>query len=216
MAVLAFVTVALLRGFLLTIAGEQSVSIGDQLGLLKRGNVLLGLAVTFARLGGNSLFYTYLTPYLLETVGAPSTAVKVILFAFGLASLVGTDIGGRSADRAGHHSTLVWTKLFHIAALIVIPLLSGSVFATAVALIVWSVMAWASAAPQQMRISAIEPDKAAMLIGLNQSTMQLGIAAGAGLGGIIINVWPATTLPLIGAAAVLISLVLLQIGRKQA
>lgn len=62
-------------------------------------------------------------------------------------------------------------------------------------------MAWASAAPQQMRISAIEPDKAAMFIGLNQSTMQLGIAAGAGLGGIIINAWPATTLPLIGAAA---------------
>lgn len=215
MAILAIIAIALLRGFLPTIEGEEGASIADQLGLLKKKTVLLGLAVTLAWLGGYSLFYTYLTPFLLNTVHASSYAVTIILFAFGLASLFGTHIGGRSADKTGHHSTLVWTKLLHVVALAVIPLLTGSVIATAVALIVWSLMAWASAAPQQMRISAIEPEKAAMLIGLNQSTMQLAIAAGAGLGGVVINTWPATTLPIIGAVVVLFSLILMQIGKKK-
>lgn len=93
--------------------------------------------------------------------------------------------------------------------------MSGRGIASAIALIIWILMAWGSATPQQMPISAIEPEKAAMLIGLNQSTMQLAIAAGAGLGGVVINTWPATTLPIIGAVVVLFSLILMQIGKKK-
>ncbi|MCK1802617.1 hypothetical protein MTQ12_06050 [Brevibacterium sp. R8603A2] len=150
----------------------------------------------------------YLTPYLLEPVGATGDTVTLVLFLFGLASLIGTQLGGANTDRRGHHVALVVTKSVHVLALLALPLFAGAVGGSIAILIIWSLAAWGSAAPQQMRVSSLEPSAAPMLIGLNQSTMQLGIAMGAGGGGALVAMFGVGILPWIAAAAVLASLIL--------
>jgi len=207
-AVLSAISLVLVRAILPSMPGEPSATVADQLRLLGRRSVLVGLAITLLWLGGYSLAYTYLTPYLLEPVGATGDTVTLVLFLFGLASLIGTQLGGAITDRRGHHVALVVTKSVHVLALLALPLFAGAVGGSIAILIIWSLAAWGSAAPQQMRVSSLEPSAAPMLIGLNQSTMQLGIAMGAGGGGALVAMFGVGILPWIAAAAVLASLIL--------
>lgn len=209
LAGLALISTAIIRLTLPPLPGVAGGRLADQLGHLRHRQVILGLIITLLWLGGYSLFYTYLTPYLLGPVGSSSLTVTLVLFVFGLASLVGTFFGGRHADRHSHRSALMIGKPLHVLALVALPLVSGSIWATTAVLILWSLSAWSSAAPQQMRIAAIKPGAADVLIGLNQSTMQLAIAAGAGLGGALIPAIGVNMLPFAAAVPVLISLLLL-------
>lgn len=215
LAILAAISAILVRLALPPLEGRAGVRLRDQLGLLRDTRVLTGLSITLLWLGGYSIAYTYLTPYLSGPVAASSLAVTLILFVFGLASLVGTHLGGRHADKRGHFHALATGKTIHVIILIAIPLMSGSVWITAAAIVVWSLSAWSSAAPQQMRISDIEPSSADTLIGLNQSTMQLGIAAGAGIGGALIPAVGLHALPWVAAFPVLASLLLLWLAHKK-
>ncbi|MDX8504787.1 hypothetical protein RFM40_05445 [Mesorhizobium sp. VK22E] len=54
------------------------------------------------------------------------------------------------------------------------------------ALIVWSFTGWATFAPQQSRLLSIEPENGPLVIALNNSTIYLGSALGAALGGLLI------------------------------
>lgn len=91
---------------------------------------------------GKFTYYTCLTPCLLGPVAASIAAVTIILFLFGLASLIGTHLGGRHADRRGHFHALVLGKTVHVLILVAIPFLAGSPWIAAGAIIVWSISAW--------------------------------------------------------------------------
>jgi DHA1 family putative efflux transporter-like MFS transporter len=96
----------------------------------------------------------------------------------------------------------------HVLVLAALPVATGSLWATGALLLLWSLSAWSSAAPQQLRISSIDPPSADVLIGLNQSTMQLAIAAGAAIGGALIPAIGIDRLPWAAVALVLTSGVL--------
>jgi DHA1 family putative efflux transporter-like MFS transporter len=54
-------------------------------------------------------------------------------------------------------------------------------------LVLWSFAAWSTGPTQQFNLVRIEPNYSGIMLGLNQSMMQLSMAAGAGMGGIIID-----------------------------
>ena len=72
----------------------------------QKPKVALGLAITFFWLGGYSIAYTYLSPYLLHVSGLNEGLISAALFAFGIASLIGSKFGGFSTDRWGVPLTL--------------------------------------------------------------------------------------------------------------
>ncbi|MED3575504.1 MFS transporter [Cytobacillus praedii] len=169
------------------IEGDKPVSLHQQLALFKKRKVILGLSITLFWLGGYSIAYTYLSPYLLNVSGISDKILSTALLVFGIASLIGSKFGGFSTDRWGIPFTLTSTMTLHIVMLILLSFLTNSVVGVMIVLILWSFSAWATAPTQQYLLATIEPESSAILLGLNQSIMQLAMAAGAGIGGIAVG-----------------------------
>lgn len=214
--------VALSHRFVLpALSPAASIPLRAQLAFLRRPAVLAGLMVTVLWMAGYVMTYSFLTPYLIGVQHLDGASISPLLLAFGLASLVGSRFGGSRTDRHGYHATLVASKLLQAACLLTLPLAawlwpSGSLYGVAAALIMWSATAWAAGPAQQIRAAALVPEARGVLVGLNQSGMQLGIALGTALGGMATQSISLAGLPWLSAVLVLGSLVLMGFCRRLA
>lgn len=77
--------------------------------------------------------------------------------------------------------------ILHIVMLILFSLITHTYVGVVIILILWSFAAWTSAPAQQFNLATIKPESSGVLLGLNQSMMQLSMAAGAGIGGIFVE-----------------------------
>ncbi|MDQ0496457.1 DHA1 family putative efflux transporter-like MFS transporter [Paenibacillus brasilensis] len=187
--------------------GDQPVPLLQQFALLKKPEVALGLAITFFWLGGYSLVYTYISPYLLNVSGVGEDMLSSVLLAFGIASLIGSKIGGYSADRKGVSFTLFGGIMLHVISLLLLPFAAHSLSAVFALLILWSFAAWTTGPTQQYNLVTLVPESSGVMLSLNQSTMQLAMAAGAGIGGVVIGQISLVSITWFGAAGVAIAIV---------
>lgn len=191
------------------VKGDTPVPLSQQLRFLKNPRTFLGLSITFFWLGGYSVAYTYISPYLLTVAGLHENVLSGVLLAFGIASLIGSKFGGYSTDKWGVASTLTGGMMLHIAALILLTvavMFTSSWLPIVAILMLWSFAAWSSGPTQQYNLVRIEPNYSGIMLSLNQSTMQLSMAAGAGIGGIVIGQFSLTPITWVGAIGVLIAI----------
>ncbi|MDU4694523.1 MULTISPECIES: MFS transporter [Paenibacillus] len=189
------------------IQGDKPVRLIKQFALLKKPPVLIALAITFFWLGGYSLAYTYISPFLLEVSHLNESLISAALLAFGIASLIGSKVGGYSADQRGIRFTLVSGMVLHVISLILLSFVSQSVMAIFAILILWSVAAWSSAPAQQFNLVTLVPESSSIMLSLNSSMMQLAMAAGAGIGGLIVEQTSLASLTWFGILGVLIAII---------
>lgn len=192
------------------IKGDAPVPLSKQLAFLKNGNVSLGLGITFFWLGGYSIAYTYISPYLLDVAGLNEGMLSGVLLAFGIASLVGSKFGGFSTDKWGVFPTLTGGMLLHVAALLLLSItvaFTNSWLPIVGILVLWSFAAWSSGPTQQFNLVRIEPNYSGIMLSLNQSMMQLSMAAGAGIGGIFIDQVSLSSITWIGMIGVILAII---------
>lgn len=187
--------------------GDKPVPLIKQFALLKKPQVLVALAITFFWLGGYSLAYTYLSPFLLEVTHLHESLISAALFVFGVASLIGSKVGGYSADKRGIKYTLVSGMVLHVISLILLSLVGQSVIAVFAILILWSFAAWSSAPAQQFNLVSLVPESSGVMLSLNSSMMQLAMAVGAGIGGLIVNRVSLASITWFGVLGVLIAII---------
>ncbi|TDQ33453.1 MFS transporter [Aureibacillus halotolerans] len=196
--------------------GDKPVPLLQQLALFKKPRVAIGLAITFFWLGGYSIAYTYLSPYLLTISGVSDHLLSSVLLVFGIASLVGSKFGGFSTDRWGVSATLIGGMGLHIIMLVLFSLVTHSYIGVIIILALWSFAAWSSGPTQQYHLAKIEPESSGVLLGLNQSMMQLAMAAGAGMGGIFVSKVSLSSITWIGALGVAIAIFLTIVSSRTA
>ncbi|WP_318627451.1 MFS transporter [Paenibacillus polymyxa] len=187
--------------------GDRPVPLLQQFALLKKPEVALGLGITFFWLGGYSLAYTYISPYLLNVSGVGEDMLSSVLLAFGIASLIGSKIGGYSADKKGIPFTLLGGMVLHGISLLLLPFAAHSLIAVFALLILWSFAAWTTGPTQQYNLVTLVPESSGVMLSLNQSTMQLAMAAGAGIGGVVVGQVSLASITWFGAAGVGIAIV---------
>lgn len=213
-ALLGIIAMIILSFAIPRIKGDAPIPLRQQLSLLKKPKVALGLSITFFWLGGYSIAYTYLSPYLLEVSGLGDKYLSGALLIFGIASMIGSKIGGFSTDRWGVHRTLSSGLALHIVMLILLSVVTHTLLGVMMVLMLWSFSAWSSGPTQQYHLTTIEPEASGVMLGLNQSMMQLAMAAGAGVGGIAIETISLTSITWIGAAGIAIAILALVILNK--
>ncbi|MGG4128873.1 MFS transporter [Paenibacillus illinoisensis] len=213
-ALLGIIAMIILSFAIPRIKGDAPIPLRQQLSLLKKPKVALGLSITFFWLGGYSIAYTYLSPYLLEVSGLGDKYLSGALLIFGIASMIGSKIGGFSTDRWGVHRTLSGGLALHIVMLILLSVVTHTLLGVMIVLLLWSFSAWSSGPTQQYHLTTIEPEASGVMLGLNQSMMQLAMAAGAGVGGIAIETISLTSITWIGAAGIAIAIFALVILNK--
>ncbi|MDE1451886.1 Purine efflux pump PbuE [Bacillus paralicheniformis] len=206
-ALLGFIAMIIISFMIPHTEGDKPVPIRQQLSLLKKRKVAMGLSITFFWLGGYSVAYTYLSPYLLTVSGISSHLLSGVLLIFGIASLVGSKFGGYSTDKWGVPFTLVGGMTLHVITLILLSLVTHSYIGVLVILILWSFAAWSTGPTQQYHLATIEPELSGVLLGINQSMMQFAMAVGAGAGGIFVENVSLASITWIGALGVMIAIV---------
>lgn len=213
-ALLGIIAMIILSFAIPRIKGDAPIPLRQQLSLLRKPKVALGLSITFFWLGGYSIAYTYLSPYLLEVSGLSDKYLSGALLIFGIASMIGSKIGGFSTDRWGVHRTLSGGLALHIVMLILLSVVTHTLLGVMIVLLLWSFSAWSSGPTQQYHLTTIEPEASGVMLGLNQSMMQLAMAAGAAVGGIAIETISLTSITWIGAAGIAIAILALVILNK--
>lgn len=187
--------------------GDKPVPLSKQLSLFRNRKVVIGLSITFFWLGGYSIAYTYLSPYLLTISGISDKLLSGVLLIFGIASLVGSKFGGYSTDRWGVSFTLIGGMALHIIMLVLLSIVTHSYIGVLIILILWSFAAWSTGPTQQYHLATIEPELSGVLLGINQSMMQLAMAVGAGIGGIFVEKVSLASITWIGALGVAIAII---------
>jgi DHA1 family inner membrane transport protein len=196
-------------------AGGEDGDWRSDLAALTRPQVLLGLLMTVFSWIGVFAAFTYIAPMLTEIAGFPEAAVSPILLVFGVGLVAGNLVGGRFADRQ-LMPALIASLLFlgvvlaamtfamheRIAAVVSVGLLGAAAFATVPPLQMW-VLERAAGAGQSLASS------------LNIAAFNLGNAAGALLGGLVIDYGPGLgSITLIAALAPLAALAVVLWSRR--
>lgn len=75
-------------------------------------------------------------------------------------------------------------------------------------LVLWSFAAWSTGPTQQFNLVQIEPNYSGIMLSLNQSMMQLSMAAGAGFGGIIVNQVSLSSVTWFGMIGVIVAMII--------
>ncbi|MBR8660946.1 DHA1 family putative efflux transporter-like MFS transporter [Brevibacillus aydinogluensis] len=218
LALAGLVAMFILYAILPRVQGDKPMPLSKQLAFLKNGNVALGLTITFFWLGGYSVAYTYISPYLLNVAGLKEGMLSGVLLAFGIASLVGSKFGGFSADKWGVFPTLSGGMLLHVIALLLLSLTvtyTHSWLPIVILLILWSFSAWSSGPTQQVNLVRIEPNYSGIMLSLNQSMMQLSMAAGAAIGGVMVDRVSLSSITWAGMVGVAIAIVVVSFLRMR-
>ncbi|GAB2572580.1 MFS transporter [Kribbella endophytica] len=184
-------------------------SLADRLRPLRQPQLLAGLLVTTGILCSSYTCFTYAT-IILSPAYPGGWVIIVIMFGYGVASMLGNAVTGRLVDRfsALRVLTVVLIGLLVNAVLGVVAFAAGAV---AILGLVWFFAAGigngGAAVPQQARLAALAPDSAAIVMALNGSAISLGGALGGGLGGLTLAAGSAPY-GLLGLAAVILAITL--------
>jgi predicted MFS family arabinose efflux permease len=143
------------------------------------------LMVTLLVMTASGSVFSYLGLLLAGRAGP--VGVEVCLVLFGVAGVVGTWLGGRAADRYGGRAVALPAAAVLIGVTVAVPALVAVAPAVIVAVLAWGLGGWAFLPGQQHRLITTGPPAATILLALHSSAAQLGMAAGAVAGGLLID-----------------------------
>jgi len=188
---------------------EKATSLREELAVVGRPQVLLGLVMTVFGFAGLFVVVTYVQPILTRLTGFSEAAVSPILLVFGVGLSIGNVAGGRLADR-GLGRALIGTLA--VLALVLVALAAVlSIKGLAVAFIfLLGIAAFATVAPLQLRVlEAAGVEGRTLASSLNIAAFNLGNALGAWAGGLTIDHGLGlAALPLVAAAITVAGLLL--------
>ena len=158
----------------------------DELRVVGRPQVLLGLLMTVLGFGGMFTVYAYIQPLLTQVTGFADAAVSPILLVFGVGMIIGNLLGGRFADRR-----LATALLGTLALLVLVMGAMGFALHSRWAMVLFTGLlgaaAFATVSPLQLWVLQKARDAQSLASSLNIGAFNLGNALGAWLGGAVIS-----------------------------
>ena len=186
----------------------QAPRLKQQLLVLKRPEIVLTIIISGLFLGGQYIAYTYLATFLKEITGLEVISVSFMLLVYGLSGMLGNLLGGYATDRFGSTRTLLFGIGVNALAMLSLSVIGGSPLLIGLFIALWGLSSWSFTAAQQARLIGLAPTATKLTLSLNLSFFNVGIAAGTGLGGILINTTGVVSLGLAGSLTIVVALLL--------
>jgi predicted MFS family arabinose efflux permease len=169
-----------------SLPATQSVKFSHLPELLRVPKARLGIVMTVLIFGGQFTAYTYITPFLVQVTQLNPKTISTLLLVYGAAGLAGNFIAARILDRSVR-AGLIATGLVLGVSTLALPLLGHGLAGAAVLMVFWgmafgmmpmSVQTWIfQAAPHAMESGG------AVFV----ATVQVALAGGALIGGVIVD-----------------------------
>jgi predicted MFS family arabinose efflux permease len=190
-AFFCIVPVAILAGLWLlislpTMKNTASAGNANALRLMKRVPVALGMVAVSVFFMGQFMLFTYLRPFLETVTHVSVSMLSLMLLVLGLAGLAGTFLI-EAFLKVGLHRTLIVIPV--LMAMIALALVSfgSSAITTTVLLGIWGLVATAAPVGWWTWLAKTLPDDAEAGGGLMVAIVQLAIASGATVGGLVFD-----------------------------
>jgi DHA1 family inner membrane transport protein len=211
---LAVLTAVLVTACVPACPGDAEATGRRELRLFAEPQVWLTLLAGAIGFGGMFALYSYIAKVVTEVGGLADGAVPVFLFVFGLGMVAGTYVAGPLADWSVFRSLL------------------GSSLAMAVLLLSYAVLApagWWALAPAflvavsssvlvvnlQLRLMSVAGEAQTLGAAMNHSSLNVGNALGAWLGGLVIAAgWGYRAPSLVGVVLALLGLAVLVLSAR--
>ncbi|MFI9011389.1 MFS transporter [Actinosynnema sp. NPDC053489] len=129
---------------------------------------------------------TYIVPFLQNVTGVTGAVISAFLFAYGLATAVGSFGGGRFADKNAAGTLIVGTAGTAVA-LLALYFVGSVPILVALVMLVWGVLAMSMTSALQLRVVTLAGPGAQLASSLPASAVNVGIAAGSAAGGVAIG-----------------------------
>lgn len=187
-----------------------------------QADVALALTQSLVIIGSTFIAFTYLAGIVYDLHVAGRQLAAVFLLVYGVAAIAGNMLGGRLADRIGALATtkrVVAVLAVSLGALSVAAWLapgSAALITAGVAIAAWGMSGWAFTPAQFSRLAQMCPRQMPMVFALNTSAIYIGAALGAAAGGIVVSSLSVAHLGWVGAAGVLLGLLLLHLSSDRA
>jgi DHA1 family inner membrane transport protein len=196
----------------------QSTSPLTELGALKRIQVWLALLVGMIGFGGMFAVYTYISTTMTDVAGLPRALVPLALMVFGLGMVFGNLIGGRLADRSVIRA--LYLSLGALGVVLAVFVLASHNSLTALMVLFGIGAAGSAVAPAlQTRLMDVAHGAQTLAAALNHSSLNIGNATGAWVGGVVIAAGygysaPAAAGALLAAAGLMVLTVSVLLQRR--
>ena len=187
-----------------TVQKNQASQVFKVLGLLKRPAVLPGLCASSLMFMGQFALFTYLRPFLETVTAVQGTTISFYLLITGAAGFIGTVLMGQILQWRFYQTLIVIPLVMTLTALLLI-LLGDRSNAVIVLLGLWGLTATAAPVGWWAWIAQVFPDDAEAGGGLFVAMVQLSIALGSTVGGLLFDHSGYQSTFLLSAALLLIS-----------
>ena len=197
----------------------QVTSPVTELGALKRLQVWLALLVGMIGFGGMFAVYTYISTTMTDVAGLPRPLIPVALMMFGVGMVVGNLVGGRLADQSVIRA--LYLSLSALGIVLALFVLASHNSWTALLVLFGIGAAGSAVAPAlQTRLMDVAHDAQTLAAALNHSSLNIGNATGAWVGGLVIATGYGYTAPaaagaLLAAAGLLVLTVSVLVQRRR-
>jgi predicted MFS family arabinose efflux permease len=176
----------------------------------------IGLVAVVLLIFGHFMAYTYITPFLEQRAGAPPAMVSLLLLGYGAAGFVGNFVAGSLAQRHVR-GALTGFSLMLGGAVILLPLAGTTPVSATILVVVWGLAFGGVPVCLQTWMFKAAPDLTESTGAVFICVLQLALAGGALLGGMVVDSFGlATTMTLAGIAALATAVVIRGFGRAHA
>ncbi|MEP0248234.1 MULTISPECIES: MFS transporter [Alphaproteobacteria] len=155
--------------------------------VLRRPGIGIGMFAVLMVFAGHFTFFTYIRPFLETVTGVGVDGVTAILFGFGLANFLGTYLIAFVIQRSLRLALIMMPTVMAGLAL-VLTLFGGVTAVDALLIAVWGLVFAGVPVSWSTWITRAMPDQAEAGGGLIVAAINFAIAAGAGLGGGLLEI----------------------------
>jgi predicted MFS family arabinose efflux permease len=154
--------------------------------LLKSSLVTLGMLAVGIFFMGQFTLFTYIRPFLETVTRVDVSTLSLILLALGISGLIGTTFIGRFL-KMGFYRTLTVIPVLMAGIAVTLMIVGSSVITVAVLLAVWGLIATAAPVGWWSWVARTLPQDADAGGGLMVAVIQLSIALGSTVGGVLFD-----------------------------
>lgn len=172
--------------FLHRLPPSEIVSLRHLTALFGIPKARLGLLATMLAIIGQFGAYTYMGAFLEQVTLAPPALLSALLLGYGIAGFVGNFLGGAAVERNARR-TLAGTALLLGASIVLLPAIGWLKVPAALLVILWGFAFGALPIAMQGWMLKAAPDEMESASAMFISVLQVGLASGALLGGVVVD-----------------------------